>query len=55
MKIEKVIDQLKDLIKDRHSFISEGEEVEWDEIYIKDLTLLIKLWKLYIKRYRKLL
>lgn len=40
MKIETVIDQLKDLIKNRHSFISEGEETEWNEIYIKDIKAL---------------
>ena len=40
MKIEKVIDQLKDLIKDRHGFISEDEDIEWNEIYIKDIKAL---------------
>ena len=40
MKIETVIDQLKDLVKDRHSFISEDEDIEWNEIYIKDIKAL---------------
>lgn len=40
MKIEKVIDQLKDLVKDRHSFINEDEDIEWNEIYIKDIKAL---------------
>ena len=40
MKIETVIDQLKDLIKDRHSFLCEDGEPEWNEIYIKDINAL---------------
>lgn len=40
MKIEKVIDQLKDLVKDMCCFISDEECTEWKEIYLKDIEAL---------------
>ena len=53
MKIETVIDQLKDLIKDRHSFLCEDGEPEWNEIYIKDINALNQAIELLSRNIKK--
>lgn len=40
MKIETVIDQLKDLIKDRRTLVNDDEDIEWDEIWLRDIKAL---------------
>lgn len=49
MEIDKVISQLKDLIKDRRSLVNDDEDIEWDEIWLRDIKALNQAMEIVYK------